>query len=291
MAQASGLTLLDKHTRNPLKTTTYGTGELILAAARKGVKQIILGIGGSATNDAGAGMAQALGVRFINKNGSVIKTPLSGGKLADVAMIDCSGVSPLISKLSISIACDVTNLMCGKKGASYVFGPQKGATPEMCNVLDKNLKSFGKLIHQSLGIEVLTIEGGGAAGGLGAGLVAFAGARIERGIDIVINASGIENKIKKADLVITGEGRIDDQTIYGKVAIGIAALAKKYDVPVIAIGGSLGEDANVVLDHGIDVIETCITEEMSIDEAMQNAPALLKDATIRVMQNWKADLE
>ncbi|NNE38736.1 MAG: glycerate kinase, partial [Gammaproteobacteria bacterium] len=259
MAQASGLTLLDKHSRNPLKTTSYGTGELILAAANKGVKKIILGIGGSATNDAGAGMAQALGVNFFNQNGRVFKTPLSGGKLGDVAKIDCSDISPLISKVTISIACDVTNFLCGKQGASHIFGPQKGATPEMCNLLDENLKTFGRLIEQSLGIDVLTLEGGGAAGGLGAGLVAIAGAELERGIDIVIKASGIEKQIKKADLVITGEGRIDGQTMYGKVAIGIAKLAKHYDVPVIAIGGSLGDDANVVLDYGIDAIESCIT--------------------------------
>ncbi len=288
MAQASGMTLLNRRSRNPLKTTTFGTGELILTAANKGVKNIIVGIGGSGTNDGGAGMTQALGVKFINKYGRVIKTPLTGGILGDVAEIDCSQISPLISKVSISIACDVTNILCGKQGASHVFAQQKGATPQMVKLLDKNLRAFGELIEKSLGIDVFTLEGGGAAGGLGAGLVAFAGARLERGIEIVIKASGIEKQMKKADLVLTGEGRIDGQTIYGKAVIGIAKLAKQYDVPVVAIGGSLGKDANVVLDYGIDKIESCIKEGMTIEEVMSNAPVLLKDATERAMHSWKA---
>ncbi|MCG8325158.1 MAG: glycerate kinase, partial [Thiotrichales bacterium] len=222
MAEASGLPMVKGRERNPLKTTTFGTGELIKNAMDRGATHIIIGIGGSATTDGGAGMAQALGVRFRDKRNSVIREKGAGGMLNRIAGIDTSGLDARLRKTRITVASDVDNPLCGRRGAACVFGPQKGATPAMVRTLDANLKHFGRLIKTELKKNVMNMPGAGAAGGPGAGLVAFAGARMKSGIDIVVEATGLKKSIKGADLVITGEGRVDFQTAFGKTPSGVA---------------------------------------------------------------------
>jgi glycerate kinase len=239
MAEASGLPYVKGKDKNPMKTTSYGTGELILDAINKGAHKIILGIGGSATTDGGAGMAQALGIKFLDGNGKEIKEYGAGGMLNKISKIDLSGIDARINKTKIIVASDVENPLYGNKGAAYVFGPQKGATPAMVKTLDANLKYFGNLIKKDLHKDVTTLKGAGAAGGLGAGLVAFTGAKLKSGIDIVVDATKLKNYLKGADLVITGEGRVDSQTAFGKTPAGVAKAAKKFKVPTIAIGGGI----------------------------------------------------
>ncbi len=284
MAEASGLPLVHGRDRNPLTTTTYGTGQLIADAIRKGAKKIIIGIGGSATNDGGAGMAQALGVKFLNTSGSEIKARGCGGMLSKIAAIDMRQLDARVPDTDIIVACDVENPLYGNKGAAQVFAPQKGATPKMVALLDANLRHLGKLIKRDLHRSVGRMPGAGAAGGLGAGLVAFAGARLQSGIDIVLEATQLSKHIKGADLVITGEGRIDFQTAFGKTPAGVAKAAQKYNVPVIAIGGALADDARKVFAHGIDGIASAAVKDMSLDEAMQNAPDHLADAAERTIR-------
>lgn len=284
MAEASGLPLVKGRERNPLKTTTFGTGQLILDAINKGAKSIIIGIGGSATNDGGSGMAQALGVKFLDSKGKEIKLLGSGGMLEKISSIDVSSIDPRIAKTKIVVACDVENPLCGKKGASHVFGPQKGATPAMVKKLDENLKHLGKLISRDLKMNVVRMPGAGAAGGLGAGLVAFAGAKLESGIDIVVKATKLAKYIKGADLVLTGEGRVDFQTAFGKTPSGVAKAAKKHKVPVIAIGGALSDDARQVFDHGIDCIESAAAKDMTLEVAIKNSKQDLANAAERVVR-------
>ena len=284
MAQASGLHLVDGRTKNPLKTTTYGTGQLMLDAMNRGAKEIIIGIGGSATNDGGAGMAQALGVKFLNAKGKEIKEPGCGGMLIKIAAIDMRSLDARVHDTDIVVACDVENPLYGKKGATHVFGPQKGATPRMVDTLDAHLKHFGRLIKRDLKKDVSRMPGAGAAGGLGAGLVAFANAQLKSGIDIVLEASGLNGHMKDADLVITGEGRIDFQTAFGKTPAGVAKAAKKHGVPVIAIGGALTDDAREVFAHGIDSLASAAAKNMSLEEALQDSRAHLQDAAERVIR-------
>ncbi|HEY7841289.1 MAG TPA: glycerate kinase, partial [Gammaproteobacteria bacterium] len=246
MAEASGLTLVRGAARNPLRTTTYGTGELIADALDRGARRIIVGIGGSATIDGGAGMAQALGIRFLDAHGRVIRGRLAGGTLDRIASIDTSRAHPRLSRSRITIACDVDNPLCGPRGAARVFGPQKGATPAMVRRLDANLRGFGRLIRRELGVDIMQTAGAGAAGGLGGGLIAFTHAKLRRGIDIVIDAAGLARHLRGADLVFTGEGRVDFQTAFGKAPAGIAKIAHRFGVPVIAIGGGLADDARGV---------------------------------------------
>ncbi len=284
MAEASGLPLVKGREKNPLKTTSYGTGQLILDAINKGAKKIIIGIGGSATNDGGVGMAQALGVRFLNANDKEIKELGSGGMLAKVASIDAHAIDPRIAKTKIIVACDVENPLFGKKGASHVFGPQKGATPKMVLQLDENLKQLSKLMKRDLKKDVGRMPGAGAAGGLGAGLVAFADAKLESGINIVLQATNLAKYIKGADLVLTGEGRVDFQTAFGKTPSGVAKAAKQHNVPVIAIGGALSDDARQVFDHGIDGIESAAAKDMSLEQAILNSKKDLANAAERVIR-------
>lgn len=284
MAQASGLPLLDDSEKNPLKTTTYGTGQLILDAIKQGAKTIIIGIGGSATNDGGAGMAQALGVRFLDAEGREIKELGCGEMLIKIAAMDMQALDERVNDIDIIVACDVENPLCGKKGAAHVFGPQKGATPEMVATLDANLGYFGKLIKQRLGKEVSRVPGAGAAGGLGAGLMAFTGARLKSGIDIVLEATGLERCIQDADIVITGEGRVDFQTAFGKTPAGVAKAAKKHNVPVVAIGGALTDDARKVFEYGIDSMASAAVKTMSLEEAMRDARTHLANAAERVIR-------
>lgn len=269
MAAASGLHLVPKEKRNPLKTTTKGTGELILAAIEHGADHIIIGLGGSATNDGGAGMAQALGAKLVDQNGEDIG--FGGGSLRDLAKLDVSLMDERISNVRFEVACDVDNPLTGERGASAIFGPQKGADPEMVKELDHYLTHYASLINRDMGKEVDAIPGAGAAGGLGAGVLAFLDAELKRGIDIVMEAAKLEDAVKDADLVITGEGKIDSQTIYGKTPIGVAKLAKRHGVPVIGIAGLIADDSDAVFDHGIDALFSIVPGAVSLEDALLNA--------------------
>lgn len=275
MAQASGLRLIAPQRRNPLFTTTYGTGELIRVALDRGATNIVVGIGGSATVDGGAGMAQALGARLLDDRGEDI--PFGGGNLGRLRRIDVATLDARLGSVSVLVASDVDNLLTGPQGASSVYGPQKGATPEMVTQLEANLSHYAEIIRRDLGVEVRTAPGGGAAGGLGAGLVAFLRAEIRPGVEVVIEISEFEEKVKGADLVITGEGKIDGQTPFGKAPVGVARVAKQHGIPVIAVAGWVADDARVVLDHGIDAIFSVTKHPMSLEEAMEAAPSLVSD--------------
>lgn len=285
MAAASGLPLLSKEERNPIIATTYGTGELIKHALNRGCRNIIIGIGGSATNDGGAGMLQALGVKLTDENGKELG--FGGGELHKLYKIDISRIDSRIRECTITAACDVNNPLCGPKGASYVFGSQKGANEKIIEILDKNLINYAKVIKKDLGIDILDVPGAGAAGGLGGGLIAFFNAKLKRGIDIVIDAAGLEDKIKDADLVITGEGMIDFQTAFGKTPFGVANVAKKYGIPVIAIVGGIGIGAETLYEKGFDSIFSIVEGPISLEEAINNGKPLLKKASERIMRLLK----
>ncbi|WP_318504427.1 glycerate kinase [Photobacterium leiognathi] len=269
MAAASGLHLVSPDLRNPMLTTSCGTGELILAALDKGVEHIIVGIGGSATNDGGIGMAQALGVRFLDENNKQIS--YGGGALDRLHHIDISNIDPRLVSVKLEVACDVDNPLCGEKGASQVFGPQKGATPEMVTQLDNNLAHYAEIIKRDLGKDVKDMAGAGAAGGMGAALLGLFNAQLRPGIEIVMDAVNLADVLKDADLVITGEGRIDSQTIHGKTPIGVARTAKRFNKPVIGIAGSLSYDCNVVHEHGIDAVFSVVPRSVSLAEALAEA--------------------
>ncbi|MCS7252869.1 MAG: glycerate kinase [Armatimonadota bacterium] len=273
MAAASGLTLIPPERRNPWITTTYGTGELIKAALERGCRRIIVGIGGSATNDAGAGMAQALGIGLLDENGNQIG--FGGGELSKLHRIDMAGLDPRAKEAEFIVACDVDNPLTGEHGAAYVYAPQKGATPDMLPKLDANLRHFAEVVRQQLGVDVEHTPGAGAAGGLGAGLMAFLGAKLRCGTEIVFELVGLEERVMGADLIITGEGQIDTQTAFGKTPIGVAKLAKKYNKPVIAVAGTVGKGAEVVHAHGIDVVFSVINRPMTLKEAMDDVQNLL----------------
>lgn len=269
MAAASGLEQVPSSLRDPLKTTSWGTGELIRHALDAGVEHIIIGLGGSATNDGGAGMVQALGAKLRDAQDNEIAQ--GGAALETLARIDISQLDKRLADCRIEVACDVTNPLTGKEGASAVFGPQKGATPEMITRLDKALAHYAQLISRDLNVEVLTLAGGGAAGGMGAALYAFCGAHLRRGIEIVTDALHLDECVADADLVVTGEGRIDSQTIHGKVPVGVAKVAKRYHKPVIGIAGSLTADVGVVHDHGLDAVFSVIYTVCTLDDALKNA--------------------
>jgi len=282
MAQASGLSLVPHPQRNPLLTTTYGTGELIKAALDRGCKRIIVGIGGSATVDGGAGMVQALGAKLLNGKGKQIS--FGGGSLGEIVSIDMSSLDSRVKNTEVLVASDVDNPLCGPKGAARVYGPQKGATPEMVKTLEKNLAHFAMMIKKYLNKEVKNIPGAGAAGGLGAGLIAFLGAELRPGIKLMIEASRLEERIKGADLVISGEGRIDEQTVYGKTPVGVAEMAKKEKIPVIIIGGEIRGDVEALYERGVDAVVSCIDRILPRAEAMKEAKKTLRQATERAMR-------
>ncbi|MCY9026570.1 glycerate kinase [Priestia megaterium] len=269
MAAASGLHHVPVDKRNPLITTTRGTGELILKALDHKVKHIIIGIGGSATNDGGAGMAKALGAKLLDANGAEMKE--GGGSLDQLASIDLTNLDSRLAEVKVEVACDVNNPLTGETGASAVFGPQKGATPDIVKQLDCNLAHYAAVIEKEMDIHIQDVPGAGAAGGLGGGLLAFLSAELKPGVDIVIEATQLENYIKNADLVITGEGRIDGQTIYGKTPIGVAKTAKKHSVPVIAIAGSIGAGSEAVYEHGISALFSVVPGAVDLSEALEKA--------------------
>lgn len=254
MASASGIHYVTKETKNPFITTTLGTGELIRDCLEQGITDIILGIGGSATNDGGTGMAVALGYQFLDKNGDQL--PLGGGFLGELHTIDTSNVIPQVKNCNILVASDVTNPLCGERGASVVFGPQKGATPDMVQILDKNLHHYSQVVHEQLGINVADIPGAGAAGGLGAGLLAFTNSTMKKGIDIVIEYTKLKEKMQNVDYCFTGEGGIDFQTKFGKAPYGVSQAAKSVNsaIKVIALAGYVGKDVEALYEEGFDAI-------------------------------------
>jgi glycerate kinase len=282
MAQAAGLFLVPEDKRNPLLATTYGVGELMLAALDAGCTQLIVGLGGSATNDGGAGMAQALGVRLIGPGDKELGR--GGAALLELERIDLSGIDPRIARTTIHSASDVTNPLCGSNGASTVYGPQKGAGEQMVTMLDKALWHFGGVVAEQLGIEVRDLPGAGAAGGLGAGLVAFAGAKIRSGPSLVLELLHFEEFLETADLVLTGEGKIDEQMAFGKAISGVAMLAEKHGVPVVALAGCLAEDDHKLAKWGVSAAISIAPGPIPEQEAMARAGELLQAAAERVMR-------
>lgn len=282
MAEASGLNRIIKNERNPLFTTTYGTGELIKNALDRGCRKFILGIGGSATNDGGAGMAQALGYRLLDHAG--MELPFGGGSLNRLVWIDTSCADSRLRNCIFTAACDVDNPLCGKSGASYIFGPQKGADPQMVELLDYNLGHFAAVIQRDLGVDIKYVPGSGAAGGLGGGMMAFLRGRLQAGIQIVMETVCLKEKLIGADLVFTGEGRCDSQTIRGKTPYGVALTSKKAGVPVIVIAGSIGSGAKELYEHGVISIIPLVDSPMSLEEAMSKGGELLSEAVERIMR-------
>lgn len=282
MASASGIHLVEREKRNPLITTTYGTGELILDAINRGVKHIIIGIGGSATNDGGAGMLQALGCHLLDKEGNEL--PFGGAALIKLNTIDLTGFDTRLKEVTFEVACDVTNPLIGEKGASRIFGPQKGATEEMVLELDKALSNYAEIIKRELKVDVANVEGAGAAGGLGAALLTFLNGELKRGIDLIIKHTDLENKIQGADFVFTGEGAIDNQTIFGKTPMGVAAIAKKHNVNTIAFAGKIGDGVENLYDIGINSIFGIMRGVCSLDEALKNGEINLEKTVENVVR-------
>ncbi|MCD6323194.1 MAG: glycerate kinase [Clostridiales bacterium] len=286
MAAASGLELVPEPYQNPLNTTTFGTGELILAALDEGCTDIIIGVGGSATTDCGMGMAQALGVVFYDSD----RIPLSyGGRfMNDVRYYDDSSLDPRLEKVNIKVACDVDNPLFGKRGAAYVYSAQKGASQRQIKHLDDGLRNIASVIRETSGLDINLIPGSGAAGGLAGGLVAFTGATLSKGIEIVTDACQFSEKVKDADLVITGEGRTDAQTSFGKVPVGIALIAKKSNVPVICISGSLGDGYEAVYEKGINAVFSITPGPITLNESIKNAGKNITDTTYNVIKTLLA---
>jgi glycerate 2-kinase len=284
MASASGLPLVSPERRNPLRTTSFGTGELIAAALNAGARHLILGLGGSATNDLGAGMAQALGVRFLNADGQPIHAPLCGGLLNAVAAVDLSGLHPALATCRLEVACDVDNPLLGPEGATAVYGPQKGATPEMAVELEAGLAHLIGLVEQAAGRRVRERPGAGAAGGMGAMLMALTAAELRPGIALVLEASGFAAALEGADLVLTGEGRVDGQTARGKTIHGVARAAAAAGVPVVVIAGEIGPGAGALHGIGVQAMFSLVSGPMDLATAMARAPNLLADAAEQVMR-------
>jgi len=282
MAVASGLALLTPQQRNPSLTTTYGTGELIRAALDLGVRHIVVGIGGSATNDGGIGMATALGMRFLDVAGKPV-APV-GGALGQIHRIDASGLDPRLARLRCEAICDVDNPLLGARGAAHVYGPQKGASPAQVEELDAGLAHLADVIAADLGLDVRDLPGAGAAGGLGAGLHAFLGAELRRGVDLVLDLVGLDAHLTGADLVITAEGQIDFQTAFGKAPAGVAQRARLQGIPCMAIAGGIGERITDLHHIGIDAVFSLCHGPMTLKQAMEDGPSLLQAATEQVVR-------
>lgn len=289
MAQAAGLALVPPERRDPRLTTTRGVGEMICHALDRGVRKFLVGIGGSATNDGGAGMAQALGYSLLDADGREL--PAGGAALVRLAHVDIGKRHPALQECEIMIACDVDNPLCGSRGASAVYGPQKGATPSMVKELDAALAHFAEVVKAkvpgSANQDLATIPGAGAAGGLGFGLLAFCGARMRRGVELVAEAAGLSEKVARADLVITGEGRMDGQSASGKTPVGVARIARSHGVPVVALIGSLGSGYEAVYEAGIDAVVPICPGPVALAEAMANGEVLIRDAAERLARLWR----
>jgi len=288
MAAASGLPLVPKERRDPRITTTFGTGELIKAALDAGLRKIVIGIGGSATNDGGTGMARALGARFYDAAGREL--PEGGAALSRLASIDLSGFDPRIAETDITVACDVDNPLCGPRGASAVYGPQKGATPAMVAELDAALGVFATVAQRATGRDVADLPGAGAAGGLGAGLMFFCGAKLRPGVEIVLETTGFAALAAKADLVLTGEGRTDFQTAFGKAPVGVAKVAKQYGVPVVCLSGGLGDGADDVYAQGIDGLLSVAPGPISLEDCIARGEELIEAAAARLCRMVKVGM-
>lgn len=286
MAKANGIHLLAAEQRNPMLTSTYGTGEMIKQALDRGIEKIIIGLGGSVTNDGGAGMAQALGVQFFNSTGEAIQ--VCGGNLDQINQIDISQLDARLKNTEILIASDVNNPLCGPNGASAIFGPQKGATPEMVQQLDLNLNHYANLVEASLGIFIKNVAGSGAAGGLGFGLMAFADAKLQSGVELIIEQSRLAEKIAQADYVLTGEGKIDSQTALGKTPFGVAQVAQQFNKPVLAFAGLVGEGIESLFDAGFSQIVGINPPDCSLEEALKNGEVNLEKAVSKTIKNiWE----
>ena len=282
MAKANGIQLLPPEQRNPMLTSTFGTGQMVQAALDAGVSKIIIGLGGSVTNDAGAGMAQALGAKFLDKNEQEIS--VCGGNLQSIQMLDLSQLDRRLSQTEIIIASDVNNPLCGKQGASYVFGPQKGATPEMVQQLDQNLDHFSDIVERSLKLHVKHHAGAGAAGGLGFGLMAFAGATVQSGAELVIRETKLAEKIAQADYVFTGEGSIDFQTKFGKTPWAVAQVAKRFNKPLIAFAGRIGDDIQALYEEGFHQIIGINEPNCDLETALKNGEDHLTQSVKQVCE-------
>ena len=288
MAASSGLPLVPPTQRNPLLTTTYGVGELLLMAVERGRRHFILGIGGSATNDGGAGMAQALGASLLTEQGTAIA--LGGAALATLSHISLEQLDPRLQECTFEVACDVTNPLCGPTGAAAVYGPQKGATPAMVQHLDAALDHYAQILERDLGQSVRDIPGAGAAGGLGAGMIAFLHATLQPGAQLVLEAVKLETYVRKANLVITAEGQIDGQTVYGKSVGAVATLAKRHGLPVLALAGGLGNGYQKVYELGVDGITVLPSGPMTLPYAMEHAATLAVHATERMLRMVRVNL-
>lgn len=282
MAAASGLKLLSREEYNPIKTSTFGTGQLLLDAIEKGVKNIILGIGGSATTDGGIGMAAALGYRFFDRSENLLE-PV-GGNLSLISRIDSGQVHKGFDSLNVIVACDVTNPLFGKNGAAYIYGPQKGADSEMVELLDKGLKNLADVASKTFGEDVSNVPGSGAAGGLGAGCMWFLKGKLQNGVGIVMEQAGIEKLVQNSDLVITGEGKVDQQTLSGKVVQGLAGICKKYNVPLAVVCGTLLISPEETRSAGITYAVSVLNKPMDLDAAQRNAFTLVKEATFNLVR-------
>ncbi|MDE5415388.1 glycerate kinase [Alkalihalobacterium chitinilyticum] len=285
MAQASGLPLLREQERNPLRASSFGTGELILHALDQGYRKFIIGLGGSATNDGGMGMLQALGVKFFMKTGQLIKNDVSD--LLQLDEIDLSTIDQRLTEAEFVIASDVTNPLCGPNGASHIFGPQKGATPEMVKILDESLDQYGKVINERLNINIHSVPGAGAAGGMGAGLIAFLGAKVMSGIDTVMEAVQFESQLDDACLVITGEGKLDEQTLSGKVISGVCKVANYHNIPVIAICGSNELSSGQLARLGVVAAFSIVSGPCSVETAMSQAESFVVQCIEQIMSVYR----
>ncbi len=286
MAQASGLSYVPAAQRDPRKATSLGTGEMIAEALRQGVRKILIGIGGSATNDGGIGMLQALGAVFTDAQGQPV-APV-GGALASVARADFSGLLPELRQTEITVICDVTNPLLGENGATWIYGPQKGATPEICTELEAGMAHFAQVIAEATGKDIASFPGAGAAGGLGAALGGVLGAQLKSGIDAVLDAVDFSAKLEGVSLAITGEGRIDGQSVrFGKVPVGVAKRCAQRGIPTVAIVGGIGEGAEGLFDLCESTIQTTVSGPMSLQAAMSNAPALYEQAADRLFRAIK----
>ncbi len=290
MSAAAGITLIDEKERNPLNTTTYGVGEMILDAISKGCRKFIIGIGGSATNDGGVGMLQALGFEFLDENGRQVSLGAKGIK--DIVEIKTENAAKELKDCSFFVACDVKNVLCGENGCSAIYGPQKGATPEMIKDMDLWLGKYAALTKKVIPMSDANIPGTGAAGGMGFALLSYLNATLRSGIELVIKETELEKYVKDADVVITGEGRLDGQSYMGKAPIGVAMLAKKYNKPVIAFSGCVADDAIVCNEHGIDAFFPIVRKPCTLQEAMNcdNAYKNLKDTACQVFRLIKTCL-
>ena len=286
MAAASGLPLLKEAERNPAKTTTYGTGELIAAALKEGCKNITIAIGGSATNDGGMGCMAALGVRFFDRSGQELAG--TGENLEKVTHIDTTGLLPEAKQVTFTVICDVTNPLCGKQGATYTYGPQKGGSPDLLNKLEAGMCNYRDVIKKEFGVNLDMVKGAGAAGGLGGALAVFLQAEMKSGIETVLDLIAFDDRLKEVSLVITGEGRLDGQSCFGKVVQGVGLRCKKQGIPAIALVGSTGEGAEKILEHGITAIVKTAPEDMPLAEALARAEELYFDAAVRMFSKIKS---